>query len=218
MNYWDGHRVAVDPIGLAMRSGVLPRVGLHGMGGTAGDVANFDPEPISRSALQIVDQIQSWFGGGAHLIADKITPTQQRITDEVIAPIVAVIFGPDATRLSTSQIDSLQGTLNRTHDMWEQLLHAQGIAGTIAAQHAESDMARYFTDQTARLNALRANAPGIISTWIDGSPTLPDIGMTDGGVVNSGTGTASMGFSTLLPAVLAGLAILYFSKKSKVSR
>src|SRR5262245_29169884 len=90
-----------------------------GLGLTLTEASQFDPEPISRSAMQATDQILAFFRVGAgRMEADRIVPIQNQIHHEVLAPIAEAVNAPFKDQLCQSQLQQMLDALLTTEDYW----------------------------------------------------------------------------------------------------
>ncbi len=221
MEYYDEPPAGVDPYALARASGLLPNFGLHGMGlntdatGTAlTTAAEIDPEPISKAALTIIATIEGFFGAGkGRMEADQITPIQAKITTDVIAPIVSAIKGPNASSLSTQQLQAMWNILESTKASWLNMLHTTQWSDGRAAQQAEAGMAPYFSDQEARIQELLKTSSFSISQAVTGVPGLPGLVTTGPSGISTTNPALTAGFGTILPVAIGVLALIFLMPK-----
>jgi hypothetical protein len=199
----------------------------NGMGrgmGDISDIAALDPEPISGAILKIVGMVQSIFGGGGHLDANKITPVQNEVVATVIAPCSAYLTPgestPDTSALTQRDLDVLQQALEKTQTVWLNFLHNTSWNDNRAATQAEATLAPYFSGLLGRIHTLRATAPTSIIQTITGSSdvTIPgaDIPGTPhpSSVPSGAPSVLTAGFSTFMP-VLLGLGLLFWFSNSR---
>lgn len=191
--------------------------GLSGLGLNTSAIysANqFNPEPISRSALQAMQSIEQFFHIGAgRQEADKIVPIQNRIHHEVLEPIAAAVNATWKADLCQSQLQSMLDALTATEDYWLQFLHNTQWSDGRAAMQAEDTLAFLFQDQERKLRELLTNAPWLCP--VDTPEVIPVGGgtTTPGGprhIPGSGVVRQTGGFnmSSALPWVLGGLFLL----------
>lgn len=158
---------AVNPVLLAIQTGItkpnygiraVPFNGLNGMGDVVGTVAQFDPEPISRSALTLITAIESAFGiGSGRKEADIIVPIQNQVFDTILKPIIDAVNlqGPTMTY---ETLQSLWNSLETAKAKWLAFLHQPWPDGR-AAQQAEATLAPYWNDAETKIQALLQTAP-----------------------------------------------------------
>lgn len=217
-----------------MRAYNSARAGMDGYGlrGLGLDVSNliseanqFNPEPISRSALQTIQSIEQFFRiGVGRQEADRIVPIQNQIHYDVLKPIAEAVNAPYKDALSQSQLMEMLNALLTTKDYWLNFLHNTQWSDGRAAVQAEQTLAFLFDDQERKLRELLVNAP-YFSTI-----TPPEVIPVGGGHTN-GTGRTSQtggiyiprttGFpsltnlSSLLPWGLLAVGLMYMSKAGK---
>lgn len=217
-------------VSMGLRDGGDYSQGLSGMRGTAGDMASYDPEPISSAALKIIDTITGFFGLGAgRQEADKIVPIQNQVVNDVIAPIAAAVNDPDKGSLSYQVLQKMWDAITATEAKWLAFLHNTDWKDGRAAGQAETTLQPYFTDQKNKIQALMQTASTSIIQYVTGVPDVPGLvippipgsgasapGPVYGPVrppVSSSALTA--GFSTFVPLLLGVGLLWWFSQKRK---
>jgi hypothetical protein len=191
--------------------------------GDISSIASLDPEPISSAVLKIVGMVQSFFGGGGHLDADRIVPVQNEVVATVIAPCSAYLTPgestPDTSQLTQHDLDILQQALEKTQTVWLNFLHNTSWNDDRAATQAEATLAPYFSGLLGRIRTLRATAPTSLIQSITGSSdvTIPGAtipGASPSSALPSGPSVLTAGFSTFMP-VLLGLGLLFWFSQSR---
>ncbi len=221
MKVFDPSKRAVNPVLLAMQTGITkggrklhatPFNGLNGMGipyglhgSTVGTIANFDPEPISHAALNLIGAISSVFGihsGSSE--ADVIVPIQNQLVSTVIAPIsdALTLHGPDMTY---ETLQSLWNSLETAKQKWLNFLHQQWSDGR-AAKQAESGLQPYFSDLETKIQGfLQTASHGAAGGLVNGVVTSPGPGIT--GILGS--------ISPTMILIGAGILFLVMSSNKK---
>lgn len=203
--------------------------GMSGLGLNFEDVqaANeFNPEPISKAAIDVVGAIQRFFGGGrGRMEADRIVPFQNNIHYNILAPIAEAVNAPYRDKLSSSQLGEMLEALLTTQENWLHFLHDTEWTDGRAATQAENTLVFLFDDQERKLRALLQNAPyfsNVEEIPVYTIQTAPGGGQYPGGgstsvqrVSTSTAGPSSMSFSSVLPFLIAGVAIFMLPKFGK---
>jgi hypothetical protein len=202
----------------------------QGLSGPAGSMANFDPEPISSAALNIIDAITGFFGLGAgRKEADKIVPIQNQVVSGVIAPIAAAVNDPNANTLSYQSLQKMWDAITATEAKWLAFLHNTDWSDGRAAGQAETTLQPYFTDQKNKIQALMQTASTSIIQYVTGTPDVPGLvippipgsGSSAPGPVYGPTkppvssSPLAAGFSTFVPVLLGVGLLWWFSQKRK---
>lgn len=200
--------------------------GLSGLGLNM-DMVNkanqFNPEPISRSALQAVQAITQFFQiGQGRMEADRIVPIQNQIHHQVLQPVAEAVNADYASQLSQSQLQSMLDALLVTKKYWLDFLHNTDWVDGRAATQAENTLAFLFDDQEQKLRQLMINAP-----YWGGVENAPEV-IPVGGGATSGSGSIRYtpggvsnilrSGSSILPWVLVGLAVMALPKIGKYQR
>lgn len=179
----------------------------------------FNPEPISRSALQAIQSIQAFFHIGAgRMEADRIVPIQNQIHYEVLKPIAEAVNAPYKDALSRSQLVAMLDALLTTKENWLAFLHNTDWTDGRAAVQAENDLAFLFDDQERKIRQLLVNAPYFSNVepppytpYVPGSTVLGPGGYQTVG----GTGSVLRSTSNLLPWILAGAFLFMLPRIGK---
>ena len=209
--------------GMSKYRGWTQRTSLGRGMGDISSIASLDPEPISSAVLKIVGMVQSFFGGGGHLDADRIVPVQNEVVATVIAPCSAYLTPgestPDTSQLTQHDLDILQQALEKTQTVWLNFLHNTSWNDDRAATQAEATLAPYFSGLLGRIRTLRATAPTSLIQSITGSSdvTIPGAtipGASPSSALPSGPSVLTAGFSTFMP-VLLGLGLLFWFSQSR---
>jgi len=198
--------------------------GLHGLGlntNTLYEANQFNPEPITRTAIQVMQAIEQFFGvGQGRREANQIVPIQNEIHYNVLAPIAEAVNASYASGLSQSQLQQMLDALLGTKDYWLHFLHDTEWSDGRAAVQAEETLAFLFEDQERKIRQLLPNAP----YWNTVEP--PEVipvggGTTTGPGTRPGTGYQTGGLnilrtsSSILPWILAGAFIFMLPKIGK---
>lgn len=175
----------------------------------------FNPEPISRAAIDVIASMQKFLGiGRGRMEADQITPIQNYIHYNVLKPIAEAVNASYAQALSGSQLQDMLDALLTTKQNWLDFLHNTQWTDGRAATQAENDLAFLFDDQERKLRALMVSAP-----WFSNveppvyTPYTPGGGTTAGGrpstqITRSGAGSILRATGDYLPLIL-GAAFLF---------
>lgn len=184
----------------------------------------FNPEPISRAAIDVITSIQDFFGiGRGRAEADEIVPIQNYIHYNVLAPIAEAVNADYAEALSKSQLQAMLDALLETRDNWLHFLRDTQWTDGRAAVQAENTLAFLFDDQERKIRALMPNAPYFSNVEPPVyTPYTPGGGTTGGGtpstrVYRSGTGGSPYLQATqnYLPWILAGAFLFMLPKIGK---
>lgn len=177
----------------------------------------FNPEPISRAAIDVIASMQKFLGAGrGRMEADQITPIQNYIHYNVLKPIAEAVNASYAQALSGSQLQDMLDALLETKKNWLDFLHNTSWTDGRAATQAENDLAFLFDDQERKLRALMVDAPWFSNVEPPSYTTYTPGGGATGGrpsttVTRSGASGASSflrGTSDYLPLIL-GAAFLF---------
>lgn len=196
------------------------RPGLAGLGLNTENLitqANqFNPEPITRTAIQVIDGITRFLGiGSGRKEADEIVPYQNRIHYEVLAPIAEAVNADYAPYLCQSQLQAMLDALTATEDWWLQFLHNTQWSDGRAAEQAEQTLEFLFYDQERKLRELLPNAPWFCT--VEQPEVTPVTGSEPGGQFRPWPGQGGnpaiqretgFNFSSALPWVLGGVFLL----------
>ena len=213
-----------------LRAYTSARRGMDGYGGlglnmTDIEQANqFNPEPISRAAIQVITSIQQFFGiGQGRMEADKIVPIQNYIHYNVLAPIAEAVNATYKDALSRTQLNSMLDALLTTKENWLNMLHNTQWSDGRAAVQAEDTLGFLFEDQERKIRQLLPNAPYFSNVetpvYTPYTPTTP-IGTSGRGgpVITSGVSPAVRQAANYLPWILAGAALFMLPKIGKYGR
>jgi len=182
----------------------------------------FNPEPISRAAIDVITSIQRFFGiGQGRKEADKIVPIQNYIHYNVLAPIAEAVNASYKDALSRSQLNAMLEALLTTKENWLNFLHNTQWSDGRAAVQAEQTLAFLFDDQERKIRELLPNAPYFSNVeppvFTPYTPTTPIGGRT--GPVISSTGTLPVirqsSITQYLPWILAGAFVFMLPKIGK---
>ena len=145
-------------------SSLLPTSGGSGGGiaNTMAAIAQFDPEPISGTALRIaagatqfVASVEGFLGIGAgRREADQIVPIQNKVNYEVLAPAYSEMG--QGTALNCASIATMYMAVFKAWQQWLHFLHDTQWSDGRAAQGAEATLAPYFNT----ILGSNAGAPG----------------------------------------------------------
>ena len=209
--------------GLAQQSSAAFLDGYHGLSGLGLSTESlimkaneFNPEPITRTAIQVIDSISRFFGiGSGRKEADEIVPYQNRIHYEVLAPIAEAVNADYAPYLCQPQLQAMLDALIATEEWWLQFLHNTQWSDGRAAVQAEETLEFLFYDQERKLRELLTNAPWLCTV------EAPDVIPVGGGATTPGspryTGNggstaivreSGFTFTSALPWVLGGVFLL----------
>jgi len=184
----------------------------------------FNPEPISRTAIQVIDSIARFLGiGKGRQEADQIVPYQNQIHYEVLAPIAEAVNADYREYLCQSQLQTMLDALDATENWWLSFLHDTEWSDGRAAVQAEQTLEFLFADQRRKLQELLIDAPWSCTVTppevipIGGGSTTG--GRTGGGstqIVRAGFGPSTL--ASALPWVLGGAFLLMLPKLGKYQR
>lgn len=189
----------------------------------------FNSEPISRAAIDVIASMQKFLGiGRGRMEADQIVPIQNYIHYNVLQPVAEAVNASYAEALSGSQLQDMLDALLTTKQNWLDFLHNTQWTDGRAATQAEQTLAFLFDDQERKLRVLIPNAPWFSDvapptyTPYTGGAITPGGGPTGGGrpstnVTRSGAGGSSLLRSTseFLPWILAGAFLFMLPKIGK---
>lgn len=199
--------------------------GDYGAGDFVTLAAQFDPEPISRAALQIGSKVESFFSFGAgRREANEIVPYQNEIHYNVLAPIAEAVNAPYKAQLSQAQLNTMLQALLQTKASWLSFLHNTNWSDGRAATQAENTLAFLFSDQERKIRELLVNAPmfggapqapGVKPVYIPGS-NVPQYPTTYTGTVGGSSFLATL--QQYAPFLLLGAALFAIPKIGKYQR
>lgn len=183
--------------------------------------AQFDPEPISKAALQTIATIENFFGVGAgRREANQIVPVQNQVHYNVLKPIAEAVNAPYKAQLTQGQLGTMLDALLNVKQRWLDFLHNTQWSDGRAAVQAENDLAFLFDDQERKLRELLVNAP-----YFGGPGDIPLVGpVTIPGQPGRGTAPISITgigssfgqtLSTYAPYLLFGVALFALPKIGK---
>lgn len=197
----------------------------HGLGLNLNDIeaANqFNPEPISHAAIQVISSIQRFFGiGQGRMEADQIVPIQNDIHYNVLAPIAEAVNASYKNALSRSQLQAMLDALLTTEENWLAFLHNTEWTDGRAAVQAEQTLEFLFRDQEHKIRTLLPNAPYFSN--VEPPPYIPYVpgGSTTtrpGGyppITTGGVSPVVRATSNYLPWILAGAFLFMLPKVGK---
>lgn len=168
----------------------------------------FNPEPISHAAIEIMGKIEQFFGiGRGRKEANQIVPMQNEIHHRVLAPIAEAVNAEYASQLNRSQLNQMLDALLTTKQNWLDFLHNTQWTDGRAATQAENTLAFLFDDQERKARQLLPNAPYFAQPIeIPTIPVIP-IGGTPGNIPIGGGNVSRPGSGTprYTPSLPTGL-------------
>lgn len=199
---------------------------LRGLGLNVQEMNQFNPEPISRAAIDVIAQITDFLGIGAgRREADEIVPTQNYIHYNVLAPIAEAVNASYAPNISRSQLEEMLQALRMTEENWLRFLHDTQWSDGRAAVQAEATLEFLFEDQERKILALMPDAPyfsnvepPVYTPYTPGGGSTPGTGYVQRPPYLStgfGPGSFGSGSTPLILGAVALFALMSYGKRSK---
>jgi hypothetical protein len=166
---------------------------------------------VLAGAKVMWDNLVSALGIGAgRKEADIIVPIQNKVVNDIIAPIYAfndAILNHDQPA-DCNEARTLLGQVQATEQQWLNYLHLTKWADGRAAKQAEASLQPYFNNCKTGLNSVISSKCSTVVGNIGG-----DVGDAIGNIVSSITKTSTG--ETNWPVILgvAGLAFMFLRKK-----
>lgn len=164
---------------------------------------------LAQAAPQILDKIAAFFSlGTGRREANMITPMQNDIHYNVLAPISAALDNPET--LTLQDLEMMLNTLETTEQAWLSFLQTTQWSDGRAAIQAEATLKPYFTEFKNEIRTYIGQMTGTVYTGtvpsIPGGTGYPPRYTTTG---SGGSGTNFLNsVSSYMPMILAGAAIV----------
>lgn len=169
-----------------------------------GGLGQIDPATIVAvqaafvHAKDLWDDIKGIFGigAGAHE-ADAITPLQNQITTQILAPVSDFLTGVHNGTINPScaEVQTWQTQVIASEQKWLDFLHKTQWSDGRAAQQAEATLAPYYRNAKTDLQTLAQSKCGVIGGG--------------GGIFTTSTGAMNW------PLIAAGAGLLYMISRKK---
>jgi hypothetical protein len=167
---------------------------------------------VAEAGAGIISKISNFLGiGKGRMEADQITPYQDEISNDVLAPISAALNS--GTDRSASEWQTMYNTVVSTEQSWLRFLHDTEWFDGRAAVQAEATLAPYFDAIKQHLQLKISEAGGFFSSIGDAISNFLGIAPQPVSVTQPAL-RAGMG-SNLPLMLLAGVALWFFVKKGR---